>query len=244
MNDLFGKTAIITGGARGIGRASARILAEHGALVWIADIARDCAEETCEEFRREGLSAFACRLDIRDQQSVRDMTHAALSKTGSIDILVNNAGIIDTTSMLELTQEGWDKMIDINLRGAHFCTQACVKHMIEQKGGRIVFMSSRGGQMGSSKVAPSYNAAKGGLLALCKSYALFCAPHNINCNAIAPGWIVTNMTLGRDDPAQVPLQRLGKPEDVAGSVYFLCSYLSEYITGATIDVNGGLYIRA
>jgi len=242
-NDLQGKVAIVTGGARGIGLASARILASHGACVAIADIRIETAEESAEALRRDALDVFACEVNMAEPGSIQAMVDRVIEECGQIDILVNNAGIVDATDMLELSVEAWDNMLDINLRGAHLCTQACLKHMIPQKSGKIVFMSSRAGEMGSDKVAPSYCASKGGLLALCKSYAIYCAKYNINCNAIAPGFILTDMTRGRDDPNSVPILRLGTPEDVANSVYFLASDLSSYITGNIIDVNGGLYIR-
>lgn len=243
MEDLKSKIAIVTGGARGIGFASARILAEHGATVVIADIRTELAQESCDSLIAEGLFAHAIELNVKDPDSVNRMVRSVIDQFGRIDILVNNAGIVDSTSMLDLSIEAWDNLIDINLRGMQLCTQACLRQMIGQGSGKIVFMASRAGQMGSPKVAPSYSASKGGVLALAKSYALFCAPHNINCNAIAPGYIETDMTKGRDDPNSVPILRLGTALDVAKSVYFLCSDLSDYITGAVIDVNGGLYIR-
>ncbi len=243
FDDLAGKIAIVTGGARGIGLASARILAEHGATAVIADLLTEQAEESCKELLADGLEAFATAVNVKDPQSIEKMVQTVIDRFGRIDILVNNAGIVDNTPMLDLTVEGWDNVIDINLRGMQLCTQACLKRMIGQGSGKIVFMSSRAGEMGSPKVAPSYSASKGGALALAKAYALYCAPYNINCNAIAPGYIETDMTKGRDDPNSVPMLRLGTPLDVAKSVYFLSSEYSDYITGAVIDVNGGLYIR-
>lgn len=243
MSDLKGKIAIVTGGARGIGLASARILAEHGAYVVVADMRVGLAQEACDRLIAEGLEATAVELNVKDPESVRQMVSTVIERYGRIDILVNNAGIVDATAMLDLSVEAWDNVIDINLRGMQLCTQESLRHMLGQGSGKIIFMASRAGEMGSPKVAPSYSASKGGVLALAKSYALYCAPYNINCNAIAPGYIETDMTKGRDDPKSVPIQRLGTPLDVAKSVYFLASDLSDYITGAVIDVNGGLYIR-
>lgn len=243
QDDLYGKIAIITGGARGIGLASARLLAEHGATVVIADMRFELAQESSYALAAEGLDAIAMELNVKDPESVERMAEAVMERCGRIDILVNNAGIVDATPMLELTVEAWDNLIDINLRGMQLCTQACLRRMLDQGSGKVVFMASRAGEMGSPKVAPSYSASKGGALALAKAYALYCAPYNINCNAIAPGYIETDMTKGRDDPKSVPIQRLGTALDVAKAVYFLCSDLSDYITGAVIDVNGGLYIR-
>lgn len=243
FDDLKNKIAIVTGGARGIGFASARILAEHGAIVVIADVRITLAQESCDLLTAEGLSASAVEVNVKDPDSVNQMVSTVIDRFGRIDILVNNAGIVDATPALDLTVEAWDNLIDINLRGMQLCTQASLRHMLGQGSGKIVFMASRAGEMGSPKVAPSYSASKGGALALAKSYALYCAPYNINCNAIAPGYIETDMTKGRDDPNSVPILRLGTALDVAKSVYFLSSDLSDYITGAVIDVNGGLYIR-
>ena len=243
QDDLSGKIAIITGGARGIGLASARLLAEHGATVVIADMRVELALESCADLTADGLDAFAVVLNVKDPDSVGRMIETVMDQYGRIDILVNNAGIVDATPMLDLTVDAWDNLIDINLRGMQLCAQACLRRMLGQGSGKVVFMASRAGEMGSPKVAPSYSASKGGALALAKAYALYCAPYNINCNAIAPGYIETDMTKGRDDPKSVPIQRLGTPLDVAKAVYFLCSELSDYITGAVIDVNGGLYIR-
>ena len=242
-DDLKDKTAIVTGAARGIGFASAKLLAEHGATVVIADMRFSLAQESANALIGEGLRAVAAEVDVKSQESIDAMVEDVSAKQGKIDILVNNAGIADATPMLDLTQDAWDNLIDINLRGAQLCTQACLKKMIGQGSGKLIFMASRAGEMGSPLVAPSYCASKGGILALAKSYALFCAPYNINANAIAPGFIETDMTKGRDDPNSVPIKRLGTPLDVAKSVYFLASDLSDYVTGAVIDVNGGLYIR-
>lgn len=242
-DDLKGKVAIVTGAARGIGFASAKLLAEHGATVVIADMRFALAQESADGLTREGLKAVAAEVDVKSKESIDAMVEEICMKHGRIDILVNNAGVVDATPMLDLTQDAWDNLIDINLRGAQLCTQSCLKKMIGQGAGKLIFMSSRAGEMGSPLVAPSYCASKGGVLALAKSYALFCAPHNINANAIAPGYIETDMTKGRDDPNSVPIKRLGTPLDVAKCVYFLASDLSDYVTGAVIDVNGGLYIR-
>jgi len=241
---LKGKTALITGGYKGIGRAIAETYAEAGADV--AVVARNL--HGCEEAAREiagkyGVRAVGKSLDVNDSKRVDQVVQEIVGEVGRIDILVNNAGILDATPMLDLSVEAWDNLIDINLRGMQLCTQESLRHMLGQGSGKIIFMASRAGEMGSPKVAPSYSASKGGALALAKSYALYCAPFNINCNAIAPGYIETDMTQGRDDPKSVPIQRLGTSLDVAKSVYFLASDLSDYITGAVIDVNGGLYIR-
>ena len=240
--DLKGKVAIVTGSARGIGFACAKLLAQHGASAVIADVRQELAQESADSLKREGLEAFAVSVDVSSEESVEAMVEAVIKKYGRIDIVVNNAGIIDASDALQLTAERWNRLISINLTGAQLVTRACLKRMIGQGSGKLVFMASRAGEMGSPLVAPSYCASKGGMLALMKSYALYCAPHNITANAVAPGFIETDMTKGRDDPNSVPIKRLGTPLDVAKAVYFLSSELSDYITGNTVDVNGGLYI--
>ena len=240
--DLKGKTALVTGSARGIGFECARLLAEHGACSVIADVRQELADESAAVLKKEGLEACALAVDVSSEESVGTMVERIMEIYGRIDIVVNNAGIIDASDALALSAEAWNRLISINLTGAQLVTQACLKKMIGQGSGKLVFMASRAGEMGSPLVAPSYCASKGGMLALMKSYALYCAPYNINANAVAPGFIETDMTKGRDDPDSVPMKRLGTPLDVAKAVYFLSSGLSDYITGNTVDVNGGLYI--
>lgn len=182
-------------------------------------------------------------VNVIDPESITAMVEQVKAHYGHIDVLVNNAGIISAAGPLELTVEEWDRVIDINLRGAQLCSQAVLPTMIEQGHGKLVFMSSRAGEAGSPKVGPAYSASKAALLGLMKTYALHYAEHNITSNAVAPGYIETEMTKGRDDPNSVPIKRLGTPLDVAKAVYFLSSELSDYVTGNTVDVNGGLYIR-
>ncbi len=157
--------------------------------------------------------------------------------------MVNNAGVHANVPIPEMTVEQWDRIISIDLRGTHLCSQAALNHMIKKGGGRIINMASMAGQVGGLKVSPDYSAAKAGAICLAKSYARFGAQYHVTANAVAPGFIETEMTKGRDDPASVLIGRLGTPEDVANAVYFLASDLGAYITGATIDVNGGLNMR-
>ncbi|MBD3305372.1 SDR family oxidoreductase [candidate division KSB3 bacterium] len=244
MQDLKQRVAIITGAARGIGAACAKVLAEHGAAVVIADINLAGAQETAKLFASQGYTAMAVEVDVMQKESIEQMVAATLEKFGKIDILVNNAGINNATPIPDMTLEEWDRLIDLDLRGVHLCSQAVLKTMMANRYGKIVNIASLAGQVGGLKVSPDYSAAKAGVICLAKSYARFGGQYGITANAVAPGFIETEMTRGRgDDPSSVPLKRLGTPEDVANAVYFLASPLSDYVTGHTIDVNGGLLMR-
>lgn len=243
--DLTGKTALITGSARGIGMESARMMAEAGATVVISDINAEGAEKTAAAFRADGLDAVAFQVDVSSEQSIKALIDNAVRTRGRLDILVNNAGILDPTPIPDMTAEKWDRMLNINLRGAQFCSQHALPHMIKAgPGGRIVNLSSQAGQLGGFLAGVHYTAAKGGVLALTKGYARYCAPYGINVNCVSPGFMLTDMTKDRENnPDIIPLKRLGTALDAAKAVFFLVTSLSDYITGATIDVNGGYYLR-
>jgi 3-oxoacyl-[acyl-carrier protein] reductase len=242
--NLDGKIALVTGSARGIGEASARLLAEAGAAAVIADIDFEGARKTAKKFTSDGLAAAAFPLDVSDEASVKKLMAEAYKKYGSIDILVNNAGILDPTAIPEMTQEKWDKMLAVNLRGMQFCSQHALVYMTKKTGGKIINIASQAGQLGGFAAGVHYTAAKGGIIAASKAYARYCAQFQINVNCICPGFMLTDMTRDRKDaPDIVPLKRLGTALDVAKAVYFLATDLSDYITGATIDINGGFYLR-
>ncbi len=241
--DLKEQVAIVTGGAQGIGRAIATLLARHGASVVIADVNPKTAAETVADFAREGLTAIALTVNVADPASVEAMVAQTVAKWGRIDILVNNAGVIDSNMAPDVKPEDWDRVIDINLKGVHLCSQAACREMVRRHYGRIVNIGSLAGQVGGLKVGPDYAASKAGAICLAKSYARYGARHGITANAIAPGFIETDMSRGRDNPNEVPVGRLGTPEDIAKVAYFLVSSLADYVTGATIDVNGGLLLR-
>lgn len=242
--DLKDRVAIVTGAARGIGEACAQVLAEHGAVVVAADIDLGGAVKTADALNARGLKAAAVKVDVSLKESIEAMVECALEKFKKIDILVNNAGIVDATPIPEMTVEGWDRLVDIDLRGVHLCSQAVIGVMVKNRYGKIVNIASLAAHVGGLKVSPNYSAAKAGVICLAKAYARFGARHGVTVNAVAPGFIVTDMTRGRGyDPESVPLGRLGTPEEVANTVYFLASPLSDYVTGHTIDVNGGLLMR-
>ena len=241
--DLSNRVTIITGASRGIGAAIAQLLARHGAFIVIADINLIGAGKMEQKITNEGYIAVCTEVDIVNEVSINKMVNFTLEKYGKIDFLVNNAGVNNNTDIDEIKIEEWNKIINIDLRGTHLCSKAIIKEMIKNKFGKIVNIASLAGQIGGLKVGPDYTAAKAGVIGLTKSYARYGAKYGINVNAVSPGFIETDMTKGRDDPKSVPLGRLGTPEDIARAVYFLLSPLSDYITGATIDVNGGLLMR-
>jgi 3-oxoacyl-[acyl-carrier protein] reductase len=242
--NLDGKVAVVTGSARGIGYETAKLLAEYGAVSIIADLDYDKAIVTADNLTQNKLSAYAFKVDIMEKYSIESMVDDVIKKFGRIDILVNNAGILDNTPILEMDIERWDKVIDIDLRGTHLCSQICLPYMIKNKSGKIINVSSQAGQLGGFLSGVNYTAAKGGVLALTKAYARYCSQFNITVNCVSPGFILTEMTKERNDNADmVPLKRLGTALDVAKSIYFLASDLSDYITGSTIDINGGFLMR-
>ena len=243
MNDLTGKVAWVTGAARGIGRETARVLAEHGAKVIGADLNIDNMKKTAEELAAMGLDVIPLQLDVENPDSIREVAEIIRKEYGGVDILVNNAGINNNTPIPRMTLEEWDRTINIDLRGTHLCSQAATVQMMEKQGGRIVNIGSLAAQVGGLKVSPDYSAAKAGVVCLAKAYARFGAQYGITANAICPGFIETDMTMGRDDPSSVLIGRLGTPLDIANAVYYLVSDLGAYLTGATIDVNGGLLMR-
>ncbi len=244
LGDLTGKVAIITGAAQGIGFATAELFCSCGCTVVIADINLAKAETAAAGLIASGGRAAALQVDVIDPASIQAMVDNVVGQFGRIDILVNNAGIVDSTPIPDLSLEAWDRVIDIDLRGTHLCSQAVLPQMKRQNYGRIVNLASQAGQLGGWKAGVNYSSAKGGVLALTKAYARHAAPWQITVNAVAPGFIATEMTAGRGDSAdEVPLKRLGTALDVAKSIYFLASDLADYITGFTVDVNGGFFMH-
>lgn len=244
LTDLSGKVAVVTGGARGIGMESGLLLAGCGAVVYLADINAESAESAAAEFRAKGYDAVGMKVDVADEESVKTMIAKAAGERGRLDILVNNAGILDPATVPELTAERWDRMLNVNLRGVQFCSQQAMPHLIAGGGGKIVNMASMAGQAGGWLAGVHYTAAKGGIIALTKAYARYAAPYRVNVNCVTPGFMRTEMTKDRaDNSSDIPLGRMGTALDAAKAVLFLATSLSDYVTGATIDVNGGAYIR-
>lgn len=246
MIQLSGRTALVTGASRGIGRAIAMRLAAQGAHV-VAAARGDHANATVDAIRQAGGSADGASVDVADAAQIDAFVADALARRGRIDILVNNAGITRDQLMLRLKREDWDAVIATNLTAAYALTQAVLKPMIRQKQGRIVCISSVVGQAGNAGQA-NYAASKAGLIGFAKAVALEVASRNITVNVVAPGMIETDMTralteTARDEwAAKIPLRRLGTPDDVAAAVCFLASDEAAYITGQVLAVNGGMYL--
>jgi len=242
---LEGKVALVTGGARGIGKAISERLAEEGATIAIVDIMQQVAEETAAEFKAKGWEASAYSADVSKFDSAETTIKAVVEKYGKLDILVNNAGITRDTLILRMTDEDWDKVMAVNLKGTFNFTKAAVRPMMKSRYGKIVNIASVVGRMGNPGQA-NYSASKAGVIGLTKTSAKEFASRNICVNAVAPGYIMTDMTKAISQQATeafmnaVPLQRAGKPEDVANVVYFLCSADSDYVTGQVINIDGGL----
>ena len=243
---LKGKTAVVTGSGRGLGKAIAKKLAMMGANIVLNDIPSSAAiDKTAVEFKAEGFNVIVTKGDVRNPDDVEDMVNKAVEAFGKIDILVNNAGITRDTLMLRMTEKDWDDVLDINLKGAFLCTKAVSKIMMKQKSGKIINISSVAGVMGNPGQA-NYSASKAGLIGLTKSTAKELASRNITCNAVAPGLIKSNMTDVLPDKVKeaylksIPLNRFGTPEDVANVVGFLASEDSDYINGQVIHIDGGL----
>ncbi len=246
--NLNGKTAFITGAGRagkGIGRSIALALAAEGANIAIADFVADAAESVAEEARKAGVRALAVQGSVADSADVTRMVAEVQQEFGAIDILVNNAGITRDNLLIRISDDDWRAVLDTNLTGAFLCTREVAKLMIRQRSGRIVNMASVMGVVGNAGQA-NYSASKAGMIALTKTTAKELGRRGINVNAVAPGFIQTVMTEEMPEDAkakasaQIPLDRLGTPEDVARVVVFLVSDLSGYVTGQVIHVDGGL----
>jgi 2-deoxy-D-gluconate 3-dehydrogenase len=243
--DLFGRSALVTGGGRGIGRAIALALAEAGADVAITSRKADDAEPMAAEIRAKGRKSVALALDVRNVASIRACFERIAGEWGTIDILVNNAGTNIPTDLASLDEEGWDTVVDTNLKGVAFATQAALP--VLRDGGRVINVASIYGVLGRvERIA--YSAAKGGVVTLTKSLALELAPRGITVNAVGPSLIETDLTRERmrRDPgfravevARTPLGRLGTVEDVAGAVVYFASTEAGFVTGQLLLVDGG-----
>lgn len=240
---LDGKTAVITGAARGIGHEIARQMAASGARVIIADINLQAAQAAAAAM---GSNALALHVDVADVASCQQLIASAISEAGQVDILVNNAAICPIVPIDAVDQVFFDTLIAINLRGPYFLSQAAARHMRQRQTGRIINISSVGGKTGGTAQISVYAATKAALFSVTKSFAKYLAPYG-TVNTIAPGPSNTDLTADWNDPAiletmrqSVPLERLGMPQDYAGAAVFLASDHAGYITGATLDVNGGI----
>jgi 3-oxoacyl-[acyl-carrier protein] reductase len=245
---LEGKAAVVTGASRGLGRAIALAFAREGADVLVNFASREGqAKEVAAAIERLGRRAILHQADVSDAAQVRAMARAAVAGFGRVDILVNNAGITLVKGPLETSETDWDRVLAVNLKGVFLCSQAVAEGMIAQGGGRIINIASTAGQTGSLS-GPAYCASKAGVEGLTKSLARAFARHNVLVNAIAPALIDTEILYWRT-PEQwketlesIPLKRLGDPNDLAETAVFLASSGGNFITGTTLNVNGGLYM--
>ena len=250
MGLLDGRFAIVTGGAspRGLGKAIARLFAEHGATVAILDLDKDAAEAAAADLGADHVG-LAC--DVTDKAAVQAVVQALLGRWGRVDILVNNAGITQPLKLMQIEPEHYDAVTDVSLRGTLYMSQAVIPAMRAQRSGSIINLSSVSAQRGGGIFGgPHYSAAKAGILGLTKAMARELAPDNVRSNAICPGFIATDITAGKltDEMraqvlAGIPMGRAGEASDVAGCALFLASDLSAYCTGTEVDVNGGALIH-
>jgi len=242
---LEGKVALITGGARGIGREIAMLFASEGADIAICDVNLEEAQKTAKEIENLGRQSLAFKADVTISAQVQDMADKILDKFNKIDILINNAGITKDNLLLRMSEEEWDKVIAVNLKGTFLCTKIVSRLMLKQRSGKIVNLASIIGIMGNAGQA-NYAASKAGIIGLTKSAAKELASRNICVNAIAPGFIRTDMTAKLPEEVQkkmlsvIPLARFGEAKDVADLALFLSSGSSSYITGQVVQVDGGM----
>jgi 3-oxoacyl-[acyl-carrier protein] reductase len=243
--NLNGKVALVTGGARGIGQSIVMAFAESGCPVIISDIDLEGAKQTADAVAQKGVKSLALRADVSNGDDVSSMIDKAVETFGQIDILVNNAGITRDNLLIRMKEEDWDLVLRINLKGAFLCTKQVLRPMMKQKSGKIINIASVVGVMGNAGQA-NYSASKAGLIGFTKSVAKEVAGKNIQVNAVAPGFIQTEMTDHlREDVreaymASIPAKVFGTPQDVANAVLFLASPMADYITGQVIHIDGGL----
>jgi NAD(P)-dependent dehydrogenase (short-subunit alcohol dehydrogenase family) len=246
---LSGKTAIVTGARRGIGRAIALALVREGANVVVSDISQEDCQKVVDEIEAMGRQALALKCDVSSSGDVDDMVKRTLAEFGRVDILVNNAGIMNFKPLLELTDEDWDRTLNVNLKGQFLCARSAAREMVKNKWGRIINIASisSGGCGIAFPLIAHYTASKGGVIALTEALALELTPKGINVNAICPGAIDTDMAKGVKESGQllaqvlarIPKGRLGRPEEIASLAVFLASGESDYISGAAIVIDGG-----
>jgi 2-hydroxycyclohexanecarboxyl-CoA dehydrogenase len=242
---LQGKTAVVTGAARGLGRAIALRLAQDGAAISVWDLRPEGAEETAELIRKAGGKAIACAGDAASAEDIAAAVQRTRTELGPITILVNNAGITGFDPFETISEENWDRMMRINLKGPFLCTQAIIPDMLAAGWGRIVNISSSSAQTGAAAMA-HYVASKGGVIGFTKALAQEYAAKGITVNNVPPGFVDTPML--RESPVDVdgfaatrPMKRVGRPEDIAAAVAYLASDAAGYVTGHTLSVNGGAY---
>ncbi|MCZ6677677.1 MAG: 3-oxoacyl-ACP reductase FabG [Candidatus Poribacteria bacterium] len=240
---LKDRVAIVTGGGQGIGRAVCHVFAREGANVIIAEYNQENGASVAAEVQALGVQSRAIQTDVSSSDSVSSMVAQTRDAFGRIDILVNNAGIFSYTRIEDCTEEEWDRMMAVNLKGPFLCSKAVMPVMKEQKFGRIINLGSLAGQVGGLVASAPYSASKAGVMCLTKSLARVLGEYGITVNSIAPGVVATDMAKNHPDmTAQMPLGRLAEPVEIANAILFFASEEGSYVTGATLDVNGGIHM--
>jgi len=246
--DIKGKVAIVTGGGQGIGRAIVHALSNEDVITIIVDINEQTAKEVVKEVKDDGHEAISVKADVSNLTDIKNMVKEVVDRYKTIDILVNNAGILHTTVIDDISEQEWNRLMTVNLNGTFFTSQQVLPYMREKRWGRIINMSSLAGRMGSYGGGVGYATTKAGIIGLTMCFARQVAQYNITVNAVAPGTTETDIIKKIPDEkitalkALIPMGRLGKPENTADVVAFLASDKAEYITGAVIDVNGGIFM--
>ena len=245
IGNLEGKVALVTGGARGIGKAICQRLADEGAKLAIVDIMQDVAEETANEFKNNGYEAAAFSANVAVLDDATETIKQVIETFGQIDILINNAGITRDTLIMRMSEQDWDAVLAVNLKGTFNFTKAVARPMMKARSGKIVNVASVVGVMGNAGQA-NYSASKAGVIGLTKTSAKEFATRGICVNAVAPGYIATDMTGKLSEAATeafmrvIPMKRAGTAQDVANVVFFLCSKDSDYVSGQVINIDGGM----
>lgn len=249
ISDLLNKVALVTGAARGIGKTIAKKLAENGAQVIINDVNIQETEMTCNELKSHELSVSINCCDVGNFNQAQKMVEEILSYYGTIDILVNNAGIVQSSTVEKMTEKEWDEVMRVNLKGVFNCCKAVIKPMKRQKKGKIINISSLAGKNGGIKAGAAYSTSKAGVICFTKTLARELATYGINVNSVAPSMVETELSVSFTNQEQrnellagIPLKRFAKAEEIADLVFFLSSNSSNYITGETININGGSYM--
>ncbi len=243
---LMNKVSIVTGGAQGLGRAIALELARKGSHLVVGDVNLEAAQRVTEEVHALGRRSLALRVDVSNARDVSEMADRVVKEFGRIDILVNNAGICQVVTIEKMTEEDWDRVMAINLKGVFLCSKAVMGVMKKQRSGRIVNMGSLAGKVGGIATGANYSVSKAGVMCFTKALARELAPYGVTVNAVAPGVIETDMTRGITQGdftnylKTIPLGTIGSAEDVSHAVAFLVSDEARYITGEILDVNGGM----
>jgi 3-oxoacyl-[acyl-carrier protein] reductase len=249
MNDSESRVVVITGGSRGIGRSISYKFAEERPRIVIMHYDPDetAANETLGVLAEKGVAAESHKINVSASEAVKTLFKDIITRFGKVDVLVNNAGITKDNLLMRMSEKDWDAVINVNLKSVFNCTQAVIGAMVRKRYGKIVNISSISGQIGNSGQA-NYSASKAGIMGFTKTIAREVASRSINVNAVAPGFIDTEMTAVLPEKvkdelrSQIPLAKLGQPEDVAEAVYWLCSEKAAYITGQVIHVSGGMYM--